>query len=323
MRTLLIALTVTLALTGSSYALESGEREMLEQVHLDALVIRRIAEVAGRDLPRDLLQRMVEQDIELLRGKQSDGSYRRARYEPIEAGRVSEGFTVRPGGEAGELDRDEFRAKNVFKLIVRLPSRRLLVARNRDIHLERIEIAYDDQDGRSKVETFEVGQHVEAGNSLEFDLPEVAADAVATVWARAERKTANMELIFVQAELVDDPGSVYFGVIQSAKLLQEAIERRDLTAMQSLASSITERLESWSSVTVPAPRPVEDDRLPRVEVLPEEPAARSDALLEVYLRLERIEDLLDGSPDEENEARERLHALIRELRAAALDATNR
>ncbi len=205
-RLLLMTMTLILLCSGAA-AQEAGEDEMLERVYLDAQVVKRVAEVARRDLPHDLLDRIIEQDIELLRGKQSDGAYQHAHFEPIESGRVSEGFTVKPRDEGDSFDRNQFRAKNVFKLIVDIPSRRLLVARNRDIYLDRIEVSYEDQEGRSLSETFTVNQRLEAGNQMEFELPRVATDAIATVYARSDTKTSNMELIFVKAELVDNADS--------------------------------------------------------------------------------------------------------------------
>lgn len=317
----LITAALTMIMISSNAAAQSAEQEKLERVYLDAQVIKRVAEVAHRDLPRDLLMRIIEQDIELLRGRQPDGTYQYAHFEPIESGRVAEGFSVRPREEDERLDRSQFRAKNVYKLIVNVPSRRLVVARNRDIYLDRIEISYDDQEGTPKSTTFDVGKRLQAGEQLEFEFPEIASDALATVYARSDTKSANMELIFVKAELVDNASSPWFAVVQSAKLLQEAIDRRDQTAMQSLANSMAERIES-SIGRPPAGQALAD--------LPPDPSGEATAttvetmpVLEIYLQLERIEDLLDGTPREREEATERLHNLIRELRSFALDAARR
>lgn len=321
MKRLLLTATILIVFSAAATAQSPAADEMLERVHLDAQVIKRVAEVARRDLPNDLLQRIIEEDIELLRGRQSDGSYQYAHFEPIESGRVSEGFTVKPREEGENLDRNQFRAKNVYKLIVHIPSRRLLVARNRDIYLDRIEVSYEDQEGRSLSETFNVNQRLEAGEEMEFELPRVATDAIATVYARSDTKSANMELIFVKAELVDNADSPYFGVIQSAKLLQEAISRRDQTAMQSLASSMADRIDP--TIDHGSTLPPIISRVERADV--PERAFPVDSIpgLEIYLRLERIEDLLDGTPEERDDARERLREVIRELRSTALDAAQR
>lgn len=322
MKKLIVTLTILSALAIDAIQPGEPDQEMLERVYLDAQVIKRVAEVAHRDLPRELLSRIIEQDIDMLRGKQADGTYTQAHFEPIEADRVREGFSVSPREEGDRLDRSQFRAKNVFKLIVDVPSRRFLVVRNSDIFLDRIEISYDDQNGISKSETFDVGRRIDAGESMEFELPEVASDAVATVYARSENKNANMELIFVKAELVDNANSPYFGVVQSAKLLQEAIERRDQTAMQSLASTMGARLETFLSPRAPA------QVVTRAETIPSPRQETADAIdsppiLEIYLQLQRIEDLLNGSSSDRRDGMDRLDRLIRELRSSALDAAER
>lgn len=321
MKNLILTVTTLLLLAIPAIGQTDEDQEMLERVYLDAEVIKRVAEVAHRDLPSELLQRIIEEDIDLLRGKELDGTYRYAHFEPIESGRVSEGFSVREQGEDGKQDRNQFRAKNVFKLIVHIPSRRLLVARNRDVILDRIEVSYEDQNQEPKIETFQVQQRIEAGKRMEFELPEVASDAIATVYASTEQKSANMELIFVKAELVDNADSPYFGIVQSAKLLEEAIERRDQTAMQSLASSMAGRIDTF----IVSP----EEEVVAVAAEPEPPAEVSGEpidtipVLEIYLQLERIEDLLGGSEFDRQDGIERLHELIRELRSAALEATDR
>lgn len=318
MKRLIITAATLIMLSTPAVSQQADDHEMLERVYLDAQVIKRVAEVAHRDLPRDLLMRIVEQDIELLRGKQSDGAYVYAHFERIEAGRVSEGFTVKPAEEDGRLDRNQFRAKNVFKLIVDIPSRRLLVARNRDIFLDRIEVNYDDQNGIPKTETFDVGRRLDAGEQMEFELPEVASDAIATVYARSESKTANMQLVFIKAELVDNADSPHFAIIQSAKLLREAIDRRDQTAMQSLASSMADRIDATGGLAAPAV--ASSERLPATE---RQRGVETVPVLEIYLRLERIEDLMSGTASERNDGMDRLRELIRELRTQALDAAQR
>ena len=50
--------------------------------------------MSKRDLPRDLLKRMMEDDIELLRGKRSDGAYAYASHDRMEASRQSESFSI-------------------------------------------------------------------------------------------------------------------------------------------------------------------------------------------------------------------------------------
>ncbi len=92
--------------------------------------------------------------------------------------------------------------------------------------------------------------------------------------------------------------------------------------MQSLASSMAGRIDMSiapaASRTAPETPGVQQAAVPD-KVVPVD----SMPVLEIYLRLERIEDLLDGTPEERDDARERLRSVIRELRSTALDAAQR
>ncbi len=50
-------------------AIEAQQQNVVQRIADDALVFDRVAQASKRDLPRDLLKRIVKEDIELLRGK--------------------------------------------------------------------------------------------------------------------------------------------------------------------------------------------------------------------------------------------------------------
>ncbi|HEU5163429.1 MAG TPA: hypothetical protein VFV54_09815, partial [Thermoanaerobaculia bacterium] len=56
------------------------DRAIARQVYEDAKVIRRVADVARRDIPRDVLEKILEEDMETLRGRISEYQYRYAAY---------------------------------------------------------------------------------------------------------------------------------------------------------------------------------------------------------------------------------------------------
>jgi hypothetical protein len=323
MRKLVTLGFITMLVWLSSSTAMADERTLLETVLVDAQVVGRVAEMAQRDLPRELLLRIVEQDIDLLRGRRDNGSYSYAHFEMIESGRITERFTVRPEERDGQLDRKQFRGKNVYKIIVNVPGRRMLVARNRDLYLERIVVDYEDQQRRSRSRTFDVGRTIDAGEQMEFDLGEVASDAVATVYARSERKTSNIEVIFLKASLIDNADSPWFGLVQNAKLLREAVDRRDQTTMQSLAATLASRVGAVLErdfVRTAARAPVrEEEPVPHRPLgTPPEIALEAPPVLEIYLQLQQIQDYLTGTEVERREGLDLLHQLIRNLRRAAL-----
>ncbi len=60
----------------------------------DAKAVDRVASASKRDMPHDLLRRIVNDDIETLRGRRSDGTYEYAGFERFESGRVTNSVSV-------------------------------------------------------------------------------------------------------------------------------------------------------------------------------------------------------------------------------------
>src|ERR1700674_4670868 len=96
----------------------------------DARVLDRVAEASRRDLPRDLLRRIVDEDIDALRGKRGDDTYQYAGYERMEAVRTTESYSVDPE-RADKLSKLEVRGDYAYRLIVSSPPRRLAGAEKR------------------------------------------------------------------------------------------------------------------------------------------------------------------------------------------------
>ena len=101
----------------------------------DAKAVDRVAAASKRDLPRDLLRRIVDDDIEALRGRRSDGTYEYAGFERFDSGRTTQSFSVQPKDEKLEI-----RGSFVYKLQIESPSRRMLVTKNRRVYLDHVEI---------------------------------------------------------------------------------------------------------------------------------------------------------------------------------------
>ncbi|MCA1733257.1 MAG: hypothetical protein LC732_06595, partial [Acidobacteria bacterium] len=71
-------------------------RSPSSQVYDDAKVIRRVAEIAKRDMPRDILGTLVEQSLDSLRGKSGDFEYRYATWQRVESGKKQESSAITP-----------------------------------------------------------------------------------------------------------------------------------------------------------------------------------------------------------------------------------
>jgi hypothetical protein len=269
----------------------------------DARVIDRVAQASKKDLPKDLLLRIVEEDIDLLRGKRADGTYQYAAYEKMEATRVSNDFSVDPGKKETVL---ELRAPLAYRLVISAPSRRMLVTRNKPVHVDRVEFEYIPlNDSVKKFQTSRVDAWIEPGSSKTIEINEITRLATVRAYTKADESGyGNLVLTLIQARIFDDPTSPYADAVSSLKSVVKAIGNGDVPSIRSMAQRIYGSLQPSAAPEV-ADVPV---RPATVEVTA--PRADSDVLGE----LQTIEDLLTGSESERRQGLDRLHQLVRRLR---------
>jgi hypothetical protein len=274
----------------------------------DAKVLDRVAEAARKDLPRDLLRRIADEDVELLRGRRGDGTYQYAGYERLEAGRITDSFSVEPRN-GDELKRLEIRGANVYRVTISLPSRRMLVTKNRRIWIDRVDIEYIPQGGSvSKTQTLKVGAWFEAGSTRNVELDDIARQATVRVYARGDKAAGygNIGISLIQARIFDHPDSPYADAVASLKAVQRALDHDDTASIRSMAARVSQSLRGASVADLqPVPRVV-DVIAPRADVAPSP---------DVTLELQDIEDLLTGTDGEKRQGLDRLHQLLRRLRA--------
>jgi hypothetical protein len=277
----------------------------VERVALDAAVVDRVAEASKRDLPRDLLKRMVDEDLELLRGKRSDGSYEYATWERFEAGRTTKSFSVNPRDEKEKMATLEVRDANVYRIILDVPSRRLLVRRNNPVWIERVDVDYmAEGNAQLQQRSFEVKAWLKPGEVRPLDLPAIARQVTARIVANVEQAGGygNLDVALVHARIVDLTSSPYASAVTSAKALLRALDDSELPAIRSNAQRMGEALGGT--------------RPGVVDVVAAVPARQDDAAtrVEMQTELQMIEDLLTGSEAEHREGLNRLHQLIRRTR---------
>ena len=285
------------------------------RVAADANVIDRVAEASTNDLPRDLLKRIVNEDIDLLRGKRADGTYQYAAYDRMEAGRKSDSFSVDPEHKESVLElRDVF----PYRLIVNVPSRRMMVAKNHHIYIDRVEIETLPQtSSEKKFQTVKVGAWLEPGTAKTIDLGDIGKQATARVYAHAEAGGyANVTLTFIEARIFDEPSSPYSDAVESAKAILKAIDHGDKPSIRAMAQRIAGAFPA-APATNPGPigaPPATIAATPAVSQV-NVTAGREDA--ETMTELQAIEDLLTGTEAERRQGVDRLHQLLRRLRNAA------
>lgn len=285
-----------------------AQQDPASRVAADAMVLDRVAEASKRDLPVELLQRIVAQDIEWLRVPRADGTYEYASYERFEAGRTAQDFSIQPRG--GEIHTVEARGAFIYRVIIESPSRRMMVAKNRPVWIERVDIDYLPQGSqRSETQVIEVKALLQPGEVRPFDIPVVARQATVRIHARAEEKSGygNIVVSLVQARIVDSPNSPYADAVTSAKAIQRALGNNDVPSIRAMAARLRDSLNP-AVLSTPA-RPTA--AAPQIAVTPQRDAATD---LELYTELQLIEDLLTGNESERREGLDKLHQLVRRLR---------
>jgi hypothetical protein len=280
----------------------------VEKVRIDTHVVERVLDASRRSAPTDVLRRIVLEDIEMLRGARADGAYDYAYYDRYEAERHEQSFSIKPLKD-DQSETVEVKGAFIYRVVLEVPSRRLLVTRNRRVWVERVEFdtIAQGQSGRSSHVT-EVKAWLEPGTSHTIELPHIARQMTARVVARADTDAGygNLVVNSIEARIIDDPKSPFAGAVSAAKSLLRAVEGGEAPAMRNYAAAMRAALPAANVPVVaytPPPQPV---------VTQSAPADLDRAQLQSDL--ERIQDLLTGTDAEKLEGLERLHQLVRRVR---------
>jgi hypothetical protein len=281
-----------------------AQQNVMQRVSDDAIVFDRVAQASKRDLPRDLLKRIVEEDIDLLRGKRADGTYEHATFERFDSGRISDSYSIQPRAE-DKMETVEVKGDWVYRVVLEVPTRKMLVRKNQPVWVERVDIDYVGERGtQNERESVEIKAWLQPGEFRPVDLPDVARRATVRIGARTEEKTGygNLNVSLVKARIVDNADSPYADAVASAKAVQRALENGDVPSIRATAQRMRSAVGGGAPVVAR-----------RVEPAPEA-AAASAPKPEIHGELQTIEDLLTGTEQERREGMDRLHQLIRRMR---------
>jgi hypothetical protein len=303
-----LLMTVAIALAGTTASAQSP----MSRVADDGLVIDRVAEASKRDLPTDLLKRIVNEDIDLLRGKRTDGSYDYAKYERFESGRVVKSFSI--NDRKDRMETVENRGSWIYRIVVEVPTRRMLVRKNRPVWIERIDVdMVPEGSTQSQPQSFEVKAWLQPGEVRPFDLTAIAKQATVKVIATAQEDGGygNIDVALVQARIVDAVDSPYAEAVSSAKAVLRALDNNDLPSLRATARRLRASLGGSTPMAATPPAP---SRPAASEMTVTAPAADTATRLEMQTELQLIEDLLTGTDTERRQGLDKLHQMIRRLR---------
>ena len=293
---------ITIALAAILAAVEIPVAKVAD----DAKVIDRVAQASRKDLPRDLLKRIVNEDIESLRGHHPDGTYEYASFERFEAGRQTQSFSMQVTDTKLEMH-----GSLIYKVQIDSPSRRMLVTKNRRIYLDRAEIDYIaiDKGATRKIQTVKLDSWLEPGQSKSIDFEAIATEATVRLFGHADEKQgyANLDMALVEARVIDNADSPYADAVASAKAILRGLDHDDISSIRAMAKRMnTDLVAQLPSSQVPA----------QVAVVPGNPATGQPATAnpDMLNELQAIEDLLTGNDSEKRQGMDRLHQLVRKLR---------
>jgi len=298
---------MTLLLAAAAFAQPAP---FIQQVSDDALVVDRVAQASKRDLPRDLLKRIVNEDVDLLRGKRPDGSFQYATYERFEAGRATQSFSVQPRKD--QMETDEVKGSFVYRVVLEVPARRMLVRKNLPVWIERVDIEMVAE-GKSQTDrsSVDVKAWMQPGEVRPIDLPVVARQVKIGVVANGDPKGyGNLDVVLIQARIVDNADSPYAQAVASAKAMQRALDNGDIPSLRASAQRVRDVLGAPVRQVAAAPlQPAPAQSSMTVTAAPD-----AAAQVEMQTELQLIEDLLTGSDAERREGLDKLHQLIRKMR---------
>jgi hypothetical protein len=299
------------SLTAAEPELEAVSRS----VHDDARTVQRISEVAGRRIPQDVVSKILAEDLDLLRGRRDDGSYRFADYERSEEKRTIRRGAIRSTDE-NKLDWVDISGELSYRLVLEVPSRRMLVARNRRIWIERIELDYVPVGGLRSTHTFPVERWIAPDGRLTFEFPQIAVKSTARIFARtdpADAGAATLEMSLLEPRLVDQLESPFYDDVQLVRSLLRHTERNDQPAIKKSTDELMARLAPRGRPDASGEAQVETAMTalerPRSAIV-----QRSIDDRALFEELQTIQDLLTGFESERLDGMNRLHQLIRQLR---------
>jgi hypothetical protein len=304
MKTLLYG-ALALLIAAQAGAQSAVDREIARQVYEDAKLMRRVADVARRDLPRDVLQKILAEDLDLLRGRISEYEYRYAAYARTEADRKEERFTVKTNREKPELDSFELEGKLTYRFRIQAPSRRMLLLSNRHIYVDRVDLTYLPIGREAAVaESIDVKTWLEPGEERIIEVPQIAREAKARIWVSTDPgEGGSVDLAVYRATLVDNPDSPFATVVRRVAVFEDAVRERDYRKLRNVADEVIALLESR----------VDPGGAPRVAALPPPGgAARTDD--DIYFELREIHVRMLGDENSRKDAIERIERLITRLR---------
>lgn len=331
MRTLSFSLTFLL-LAGAAFAQSNPAATAppampadakIEQVTSDVRALSRIAALSKElDDSRQVMLAIVDSDLESLREKQPNDTYRWAALQREEASRVKNERSIERVQSEKVLTEVTVTAPHAYRLEVTVPTKRNLISANNRIYVRNVLVDSTSFDGKTAHHEIAVNAWVNPGDSNGVALPEIGSSVKATAELGVEtgEKKGVAEVSLVQAKLVDDPASPYFPAVRRLLAIRDAIKQKEMNR-GALKNTLDEAL-----LAMPGELQKRTAEQSATETRRRELAASGqmagaigpgDATPDVIAALQEISRLLGGTLDDQSAARAKLQALAQSLQPPA------
>jgi RNase P/RNase MRP subunit POP5 len=287
--------------------------EKMDQVAADFRSLSRIAALASNlNDSRQVMLAMVDNDLENLRERRPDETYRWASLQRLEASRVKDQKSIERVQTEKELREVTLSAPNAYRVEVSVPTKQSLMSKNNRVYIRNVIVDSTGFDGKTTHQEIAVNEWVNPGDAHGVPLPEIGKSVKAIVELGVESgdKHAVADVALLQAKLTDDPMSPYFPAAQRLLKIREVLTAKDLNrgmlkttvdeALLSLPGEMEKRTAEMSSLA--------GRRRQSTGVI-----AAGDASPDVLAALQQISHLLGGTLQEQTEARAKLQTIIDSL----------
>jgi len=295
----------------------------IDLVTSDVRALSRITALA-KDLEesRQLLLAIVDSDLETLRDKQPNDTYRWASLQREEASRVKSERSIERVQSEKVLTEVTVTAANAYRLEVTAPTKRNLISANNRIYVRNVLVDSTGFDGKTTHHEIAVNAWVNPGDSNGVALPEIGRSVKATAELGVEtgEKKGVAEVALVQAKLVDDPTSPYFPAVRRLLAIREAATQKSINR-GALKNTLDEAL-----LAMPGELEKRSAEQSATEARRKELAASGamqgmlmagDATPDVIAALQEVARMLGGTLEDQAAARAKLQAAIVALQPAA------
>lgn len=290
--------------------------DMLAQ---DLHALGRVAAVANNlGDSRQVLLAITDSDINTLRMPREDGTYQWASLQREEGGRVSEEKTVEYVYTEKELRYVTVSGPNGYRVEVTVPKKRGTFSANNRVWVRNVLVDSTGFDGKTTHTEIPVNAWVNPGDSNGVALPEIGKSVKATAELGVEsgNKQAVATVALVQAKLVDDPNSPYFPAVKRLLGIRDLIAAKDMNR-GAIRNSVDEALLSLPGElekrTAEQERLAEERRQMAMNGTMKGAIAVGDATPDVVAELNEVTRMMNGTLQEQTDARARLQALIDKL----------